>query len=114
MGLAEYEDFVYQACLGDINDPVGYWERFSACQQKMADWLIGKKQIHVTAPETDLISALTDALFVNCDGHENMPDGEVFTGPVEDSMNGHVYFSYPSIENGHEVSGIRLWFENVK
>ena len=114
MGLAEYEDFVYQACLGDINDPVGYWERFSARQQKVADWLIGKKNIHVTAPETDLTFSIAGRTFLNCDGHENMPDGEVFTGPVEDSMNGHVYFSYPSIENGHEVSGIRLWFENGK
>jgi len=52
--------------------------------------------------------------FINCDGHENMPDGEVFTGPVEDSINGHVYFSYPCIENGKEVSGIRLWFEKGK
>jgi aminopeptidase len=114
MGLSEYEDFVYGACLGDINDPIGYWERFSARQQKVADWLKGKQKIHVTAPETDLTFSIAGRTFINCDGHENMPDGEVFTGPVEDSMNGHVYYSYPTIENGHEVIGIRLWFENGK
>lgn len=114
MGLAEFEDFVYSACLGDMDDPVGYWNRFSARQQKAIDWLKGKKQIHVTAPETDLTLSIAGRVFENCDGHLNMPDGEVFTGPVEDSVNGHVCFSYPAIENGHEVTGVRLWFENGK
>jgi aminopeptidase len=112
MGLVEYEDFLYNACLGDINDPVGYWKKFSAWQQKIVEWLKGKKQIHITAPGTDLHLSVEGRVFVNCDGHENMPDGEVFTGPVEDSVNGYVLFSYPSIENGREVSGVRLWFEN--
>jgi aminopeptidase len=114
MGLAEYEDFVYSACLGDINDPIGYWQHFSARQQKIIEWLKGKKQIHITAPETDLNLSVEGRTFVNCDGHENVPDGEVFTGPVEESVNGHVYFSYPSIESGREISSIRLWFNNGK
>jgi aminopeptidase len=114
MSLAEYEDFVYAACLGDLNDPIGYWKRFSTRQQKVVDWLKGKKNIHVTAPETDLTFSVADRTFINCDGHENVPDGEVFTGPVEDSMNGHVCFSYPAIENGHEVAGVRLWFKDGK
>lgn len=112
MGLTEYEDFLYSACLGDLNDPIGYWKRFSAWQEKIVEWLKGKKHIHIIAPGTDLSLSVEGRRFVNCDGHENMPDGEVFTGPVEDSINGHVLFSYPSIENGREVSGIRLWFEN--
>ncbi len=111
MGLAEYEDFVYSACLGDINDPVGYWKRFSDWQQKIVDWLKGKKQIHITAPETDLKLSVEGRNFINCNGHENMPDGEAFTGPVEDSIEGRVYFSYPTIYNGREVTGVRLWFE---
>ncbi len=114
MSLTEYEDFVYAACLGDLNDPINYWKRFSARQQKVVDWLKGKKSIHVTAPETDLTFSVAGRTFINCDGHENVPDGEVFTGPVEDSMNGHVYFSYPAIVNGHEVAGVRLWFEDGK
>ena len=51
---------------------------------------------------------------INCDGHHNMPDGEIFTGPVEDSIEGHVYFSYPAIYGGREVTGVRLWFEQGK
>jgi aminopeptidase len=114
MGLQEYEDFVYTACLGDPDDPVGHWKRFSERQAKIIKWLAGKKQVHVTAPETDLTFSIAGRPFINCDGRLNMPDGEVFTGPVENSMNGHVCFSYPAIENGHEVSGVRLWFKDGK
>jgi aminopeptidase len=111
MSLTEYEDFVYGACLPDMEDPVGYWQRFSAWQQKIVDWLKGRERVHVTGPETDLHLSIAGRIFQNCDGHENMPDGEVFTGPVEDSVEGHVYFSYPAIYRGREVTGVRLWFE---
>jgi len=86
MSLSEYEDFVYGACIPDMDDPIGYWQRFSARQQKTVDWLKGKKRVHVTGPETDLIFSIEGRKFINCDGKNNMPDGEVFTGPVEDSM----------------------------
>jgi aminopeptidase len=111
MGLHDYEDFVYGACLPDMDDPVGYWRRFSAGQQKIVDWLRGKQRVRVVGPETDLHLSVAGRVFINCDGHENMPDGEVFTGPVEDSVEGHVRFSYPAIYQGREVTGVRLWFE---
>ncbi|MFH1662604.1 MAG: aminopeptidase, partial [Chloroflexota bacterium] len=114
MGLTEYEDFVYRACMPDMEDPIDYWKRFSARQQKIVDWLKGKKRIHVTGPETDLTFSIEGRKFINCDGKYNMPDGEIFTGPVEDSMQGNVYFSYPAIYNDREVTGVRLWFKNGK
>ena len=114
MSLSDYEDFVYNACMPNMNDPVGYWRKVSAEQQKICDWLKGKKVVHVTGPETDLTLSIEGREFINCDCHENVPDGEIFTSPVEDSANGHVYFSYPAIENGHEVTGVRLWLENGK
>ena len=114
MSLAEYEDFVYGACLPDLADPVGYWKRFSARQEKIVNWLKGKKQVQVTGPDTDLRLSINERIFENCDGHFNMPDGEIFTGPVEDSIEGHVYFSYPTIYSGREVTGVRLWFEKGK
>ncbi len=114
MGLSEYEDFVYSACLPDMNDPVGYWQRFSIRQQKIVDWLKNKTQVHIKGRETDLRLSVDGRTFINCDGHVNMPDGEVFTGPVEDSVEGYVYFSYPAIHGGREVTGVRLWFEHGK
>ncbi len=111
MSLSEYEDFVYGACMPDLDDPVGYWHRFSAWQQKIVDWLAGKERVHVVGPETELHLSIAGRTFINSDGHHNMPSGEVFTGPVEDSVEGHVHFSYPAIYQGREVSGVRLWFE---
>ncbi|MFC2068735.1 aminopeptidase [Chloroflexota bacterium] len=114
MGLNEYEDFVYGTCLPDMDDPVGYWHKFSAYQQNIVDWLKDKSEIHIKGPETDLHLSVSGRTFINCDGHFNMPDGEIFTGPVEDSVEGHVYFSYPAIYMGREVTGVRLWFERGK
>ncbi|MFQ6102187.1 MAG: aminopeptidase [Anaerolineae bacterium] len=111
MNLSEYEDFVYGACLPDMDDPVGYWYRFSAWQRKIVDWLKGKERVRVIGPETDLRLSIAGRTFINSDGKHNMPSGEVFTGPVEDSVEGHVHFSYPAIRQGREVTGIRLWFE---
>ncbi|HOD44218.1 MAG TPA: aminopeptidase [Anaerolineaceae bacterium] len=114
MSLTEFEDFVYQACMPDMNDPVGYWKRVHAQQQKICDWLDGKENVHVIGKETDLTLSIRGRKFINCACHENVPDGEIFTGPVEDSANGTVYFSYPAIYGGREVEGVRLWFENGK
>ena len=114
MSLSEYEDFVFSACLPDMSDPVAYWKNFSAWQQKIVNWLKGKNKVRVVGPETDLTLSIAGRTFINCDGHENMPDGEIFTGPVENSISGHVYFSYPAIQQGREVTGVRLWFENGK
>ncbi len=112
MGLLEYEDFLFGACLPDMTDPIGYWQRFSKRQQTIVDWLKGKKEVRVRGPETDLRMSVDGRSFVNCDGRFNLPDGEIFTGPVEDSMEGSVCFSYPAIYGGREVNGVRLWFEH--
>ncbi len=111
MGLGQYEDFVYGACVPDTADPVGYWRRFSARQQKTVDWLKGRSEVRLTGDGTDLKFSVAGRTFINCDGHENMPDGEVFTGPIEDTLEGRVTFSYPALYGGREVSGVRLWFE---
>jgi aminopeptidase len=111
MSLGEYEDFFYKACMPDMDDPVGYWRAISARQAKIIDWLADKKTVHVTAPGTDLRLNIGGRRFINCDNHENVPDGEIFTGPVEDSVEGYVHFSYPSIYGGRVVTDVRLWFE---
>ncbi|MGB8253702.1 MAG: aminopeptidase [Anaerolineaceae bacterium] len=114
MSIDEYSDFVFKACMPDLDDPVGYWKKVSAYQQKVISWLKGKKNVHVTGPDTDLSLSIEGRLFINCDCHLNVPDGEIFCGPVENKINGHVYFSYPAIYLGHEVTGVRLWFEEGK
>jgi aminopeptidase len=112
MGLAEYEDFVYNACLPDSADPVGHWQRLSTWQQTLVDWLRGRETLRVEAPEVDLRMRISGRTFVNCDGKRNMPDGEIFTGPVEDSVEGHVRFSYPTVYQGRRLDGVHVWFKN--
>lgn len=112
MSLADFEDFVYAACLCDQPDPVAAWEEVARKQQILVDWLAGKREIHLVGPDTDLTVGIAGRSFVNCCGDKNMPDGEVFTGPEETKVNGHVRFSFPAIYQSREVSDVRVWFEN--
>ena len=86
MNLTDYEDFVYSACMPDPNDPVGYWKKVHARQEKAVEWLKGKQSVHVTAPGTDLTLSIAGRPFVNCACQVNVPDGEIFTSPVENSV----------------------------
>jgi aminopeptidase len=114
MSLAQYEDFVYNACMPDADDPVGYWENVAARQDKAIEWLKGKKEVHVTAPGTDMTLSIEGRPFINCACKENVPDGEIFTSPVENSANGFVHYTYPTLYEGFEVSDIRLEFKDGK
>ncbi len=114
MSTRDYEDFVYGACFCDREDPVAEWQRIHEEQERVVQWLKGRDQIRVIGPNADLTLSVKDRVFVNSDGHHNMPSGEVFTGPVEDSVNGWVRFTYPAITGGREVEGIELTFEAGK
>jgi aminopeptidase len=114
MSLSDYEDFVYSACLPDMDDPVGYWRKVAAQQQKAVDYLDQAGTLRVEGPDVDLRMSIEGRTFVNCCGTRNMPDGEVFTGPVEDSVEGHVRFSYPTTYQGRRLDGVHVWFEKGK
>lgn len=111
MSLREYEDFIYGACRVTEPDPVSIWKEVSRKQQALIDWLSGRSQIHVQGEDTDLRLSFAGRTWENCDGRENFPDGEIFTGPVEDSVEGHIRFSFPACFRGREVENVRLWFE---
>jgi len=112
MSLSEYEDFVFTAGLLDRDDPAAAWREISQRQQLVVDWLADKSQVHITTPQgTDVRFAVEARKWLNCDGHENFPDGEVFTGPVEDCTEGVVVYSFPACHGGHEVHDIVLTFK---
>jgi aminopeptidase len=113
--LAEYEDFVFKAGMLDRPDPVGAWKRLSERQQRLVELLNGKRDYHVVAANgTDVRMSVAGHRWINCDGHENFPDGEVFTGPVLDSVNGTIQFSFPAVHHGREVQDVRLKFRDGK
>jgi aminopeptidase len=116
MSLREYEDFVFGAGHLDAEDPVAVWREIEQRQQKVADYLNGKKVIRFEAPNgTDLTVNVEGMTWINCCGHENFPDGEVFTGPNLDAddggVNGVVRYSFPAVHHGREVHDIELTFE---
>jgi aminopeptidase len=114
MSLADYEDFYYGACLADDGDPLTAWQRTSAETKRLAEWIEGHQEVRVTAPGTDITLGVAGRRFIPCDGRHNMPDGEFFTGPVEDSVQGEVTFHLPAVIGGREVSGVRLRFDGGK
>lgn len=114
MSLTDYTEFVFAAGHIDDPDPVAYWRGVSADHAQKIDWLKGKREIVIRGPETDLRVSVAGRTWINADGRRNFPDGEIFTAPVEDSVDGTVRFSYPSTVQGREVEDIRLWFEGGK
>ncbi|MCB2210369.1 aminopeptidase [bacterium] len=114
MSLSDYEDFVYSATFADRDDPVAEWRKIHEEQEKVVNWLRGRKTLTAKGPNLDLEMSVEGRLFVNSDGRYNMPDGEVFTGPVENSVNGWIEFTYPAIYLGREIEDVRLVFKDGK
>jgi aminopeptidase len=111
MSLDDYEDFYFAACLADGGDPLQAWERASGDTRRLAEWIEGRQEVQVTAPGTDITLGIAERKFIPCVGEHNMPDGEFFTAPIEDSVEGEVNFHLPAMIGGREVSGVRLRFE---
>jgi aminopeptidase len=112
MSLKEYEDFVFNAVHANEDDPIAYWNSTSTEQQKAIDFLSNKSQIVLRGPNVDLTLSIKGRKFENSIGVFNMPDGEIFTGPIEDSINGWVKYTYPAIYGGVAVEGAELTFSN--
>jgi aminopeptidase len=114
MSLTEYEEFVYTAGKLDRRDPVAEWRKVSRRQAKLVKFLNTLKTIRIAGVDTDLSFRVAGRKWINCDGHENFPDGEVFTGPLEDSAEGRIRYSFPAIYGGREVETVRLEFRKGK
>jgi aminopeptidase len=121
MSLRQYEDFVFGAGLLNEPDPVAAWQAVHERQEKIRAYLQGKQLLHFKVPPriglsgapiddgTDLRVDVSKGIWINCAGHENFPDGEVFCGPT--GVDGHVNYSFPAVYEGREVIGVRLAFK---
>ncbi|MEJ5247814.1 MAG: aminopeptidase [Caldilinea sp.] len=110
MSLREFEAFVYAATFVDQPDPIAAWQAMHDRQQRLVDWLAGKSEVIVHGPDVDLRLSIAGRTFINSDGKRNMPSGEIFTGPVEESVEGWIRFRYPAIRGGREVEGVEFTF----
>jgi aminopeptidase len=113
MSLEEYESFVFGAChvLGD-EDPVEHWRGVSRSLGRHAELLTGIGELRVVGPDTDLTLGVGGRKWQIADGRTNMPDGEVFTSPVENVTRGEIRFGFPGVFEGREVADVRLRFED--
>ena len=107
MSIAEYEDFLYGATNVD-------WNRVKQEEMKLKGILDRGSEVRIVGTDTDLKMSIKGRKAIPCWGERNMPDGEVFLSPVEDSAEGYIYYEMPAIYQGREVLGIRLRFKNGK
>ena len=106
MTLGAFEDFLYGACLRD-------WEAEGERMQRIADRFDGAREVRITGADTDITLSVEGRRAIADDGRVNMPGGEVFFAPVEDSAQGVITYSeFPAVYENHEVTGVRLRFES--
>lgn len=107
MSLEEYEDFVYGSVLLD-------WKKWSKRMQPLREAMNKTDKVRIVTEDTDITMSIKGRNAVIGDGSCNMPDGEVFTAPIVESVEGHICFQYPAIYNGNEVEGVRIEFKKGK
>ncbi len=112
MSLEEYQNFVFNACHLYADDPAGEWLQVRQKQQHIKEYLDKADHIRYKADHTDIEFSVEGRTWINSDGQTNMPSGEVFSGPVENSVSGKVHFTFPSVYLGKDVQGITLWVED--
>jgi aminopeptidase len=112
MSLTEFGAFVEKALFLDRPDPAGAWQELSDFQAELIERVKDASEIHIQAEGTDLKLRVEGRTWVNSNGKRNMPSGEIFTGPLEDSASGRVCFDVPSSPGGVQVEGVELVFED--
>lgn len=114
MSLEEYEDFVLRACLVHKKDPVAAWRGIKRRQAKLCRYLNDVKKLRIVKEGTDITMKVAGRKWINSDGRHNMPSGEIFTGPIEDSVEGKIAFTFPACYGGREVHDVQLTFKKGK
>jgi aminopeptidase len=110
MSLHDFEEFVFDVCFLNEVEPIARWKEVSEQQQRLVDWLTGRKRVHILGDGTDLRLSIEGRVFINSDGRRNFPSGEFFSGPVENSAEGVILFDVPASYGGHAIEGVRLVF----
>ena len=111
MDLFAYQEFVASALKFNKKDPVKEWINFGEDQERIAAYLNKVETIKILGEDTDLTIGVKGRRWANACGHNNLPDGEIFTGPVENALDGHIRFTFPGVYQNREIENIYLEFE---
>ncbi len=111
MAMGDYEAYVARSMFLDRADPVVAWQDLGRRQAGLVESMAGVREVRIEGEGTDLTLSVAGRTWINSDGRRNMPSGEIFTGPVEDSARGRLRCSFPVCRGGREVVGIELEFE---
>ena len=111
MSLQQFEDVLYRGAFLDRDDPVAAWATFSERLERVGSLLETKRELRIVGEDTDLRLGVEGRTWIRSNGLRNFPDGEVFTGPVETSVEGTIRFSFPAMMRGRQADGVRLRFE---
>lgn len=103
MSLDDMMAFFFSATVRD-------WQAESRRYQEIKDIFQSAKHVRIVGRDTDLTFSTQGRIYEVADGHLNMPDGEIFTAPVDDSAEGYIYFEFPGVYVGRQVKGIQLEF----
>lgn len=113
MTAADYAHFLFRAALLDSPDPAQAWQAVHDRQQRLCETLEKASELRLVTPQgTDLTLGIENRRWANGDGHINLPDGEVFTAPIEDSVRGSIRYSFPVTLSDTRVEGIHLEFRD--
>jgi aminopeptidase len=112
MSLSEYEAFVFDACKLNEDNPQQAWLDLRVNQKNIVDHLNACKSVRYVSEKMDIYFNTEGRTWINSDGQTNMPSGEVYTSPVENSVNGVVHFTFPCLYQGHEVEDVTLWVKD--
>lgn len=111
MSLIEFEELVHRAGFLDADDPIAAWETFGARLDRIGSFLESRSELRIVAEDTDLTLSVGGRTWIRANGKKNLPDGEVFTGPAETSVEGTIHFTFPATMRGRQAEDVRLRFE---
>lgn len=107
MSTESYEDFYYNVCNLD-------YEKMSRAMDSLVSLMNKTDRVHIKSPTCDLKFSIKSIPTIKCDGACNIPDGEIYTAPVKDSVNGYILYNTPSIYQGFTYDNVRLEFKDGK
>ena len=108
MSFDEYSEFLFNSCYLNLDNPVAKLRELDEKQTKWANYLNGVKKVRIVGDRTDITFGVEGRKWISCSGVNNYPDGEVFTSPVEDDINGEIYFDFPQNYRGNSATGVHL------